>query len=199
MTGIIMRGRIIYIMGASGAGKDSLIKELRHRLRDLPVIAARRYITRPLSAEGEPHIFVSHACFEKLASTGYFSLHWASHGCRYGISSRMDAALERGVSLLINGSRTMFPLAATRYPDLLPVLVTAPPCMLRERLRQRGRESDAEIEERMCSAVLPLPEVPEAAAWIRVENSDSLERAAAFLEQTLRPLLTPVRDGVFRR
>ena len=43
------QGQLVYVMGASGSGKDSLLQALRPRLRGVPVAFARRYITRPLS------------------------------------------------------------------------------------------------------------------------------------------------------
>ena len=45
------QGQLVYVMGASGSGKDSLLQALRPRLRGVPVAFARRYITRPLSAK----------------------------------------------------------------------------------------------------------------------------------------------------
>ena len=44
------QGQLVYVMGASGSGKDSLLQALRPRLRGVPVAFARRYITRPLRA-----------------------------------------------------------------------------------------------------------------------------------------------------
>ena len=39
------QGQLVYVMGASGSGKDSLLQALRPRLRGLPVAFARRYIS----------------------------------------------------------------------------------------------------------------------------------------------------------
>ena len=63
-----MNGRLIYVMGPSGAGKDSLLDALRQRLCGLPVAFPRRYITRAASAGGEHHIPVSP---EQLDKRGY--------------------------------------------------------------------------------------------------------------------------------
>ena len=60
------QGQLVYVMGASGSGKDSLLQALRPRLRGVPVAFARRYITRPLSAKGERHIAVSPERFEAM-------------------------------------------------------------------------------------------------------------------------------------
>ncbi len=183
-----MRGRLVYVMGASGAGKDSLIREILRRFRGLPLAAVRRHITRPASAEGERHIAVSRERFEELASAGRFSLHWTSHGHHYGISVHAEQALACGVSLLVNGSRAAFAEAVRRYPNLIPVLVTAKPHLLRERLLARGRESGAELEERLAGALLALPDL-DSLPWIRIDNSGHLHEAASLLEQELRSRL----------
>ena len=47
------RGRLVYVMGASGVGKDSLLEELRSIAPDLPLAYAVRHITRPASDGGE--------------------------------------------------------------------------------------------------------------------------------------------------
>ncbi len=57
-----MHGRLFYVVGASGAGKDSLIEYARNALgsRDA-VVFAHRYITRPPTARGENHVALSAA------------------------------------------------------------------------------------------------------------------------------------------
>ena len=182
-----MRGRIIYIMGASGSGKDSLIREMLRRFRGYPLTCAVRRVTRPAAPGEKRHRFVSRERFEELLAAGHFSLHWARRGLQYGISARSELALAHGISLLVNGSRAAFPLALARYPDLIPVLVTARPHLIRERLLQRGRESGSELEERMADACRPVHF--HGTNWIRIDNSGPLEEAAAALEQELRRAL----------
>lgn len=184
-----MRGRLVYVMGPSGVGKDSLLDMLRQMLCGQPVAFPRRYITRPASAGGEKHIPISPEHFKHLEEQGYFSLHWASHGYLYGIAASTEAALECGVSLIINGSRAAFPHALHRYPDLLPVLVTVPPEILRERLVKRGRESKEEVEERLRAAFMPIPEENAIPYWIRLDNSGPLEQNARMLTESLKETL----------
>ena len=186
------RGRLVYVMGASGVGKDSLLEELRSIAPDLPLAYAVRHITRPASDGGEKHIPLSRSRFERLAAQGFFALHWASHGRLYGISSSSAAVLEQGLFLLVNGSRAAFPQALALFPDLLPVLVSAPVAVLRERLLKRGRESGEELERRLNTADMRIPGADRVADWIRIENSGSLEEAASTLEAQLRRRLPAV-------
>src|SRR5690606_30904270 len=140
-------GRLGYVMGPSGAGKDSLIASARGRLGpDAGVVFAHRYIPRPADSGGENHVALSDAEFDLRLASGCFGLHWRSHGHRYGLGCEIDVWLARGLHVVANGSRVHLEAAARRYPDLLPLLVEIDPEVLRARLHRRGRETAAEIE-----------------------------------------------------
>lgn len=60
----VSAGRIFYVIGASGAGKDSLIAYARRVLNgDEGVLFAHRYITRLLDGNSENFIALSTAEF----------------------------------------------------------------------------------------------------------------------------------------
>ena len=152
-----MRGTLIYVMGPSGSGKDSLLSALRPRLRGLPVAFARRYISRPACAGGEQHMALSAGSILSMEAQGRLAMRWSSHGCQYGIGRSIDGSLEHGICVIVNGSREYLPEALRRYPDLLPVLVEVEPAILRQRLLARGREQGKDLEERLQRALAPLP------------------------------------------
>lgn len=144
-------GRLIYIIGASGAGKDSVINEARRRLGWNSRLAfATRYITRPADYGGEAHIPLHPRDFVERAETGSFALHWESHGFLYGIGRDIELQMLAGFDVAVNGSREYLPAAASRYPTLVPVLVEVSPDVLRRRLLERGRESEQEVEARLA-------------------------------------------------
>ncbi|WP_425449989.1 phosphonate metabolism protein/1,5-bisphosphokinase (PRPP-forming) PhnN [Virgifigura deserti] len=146
-------GRLVYVMGPSGAGKDSLIGYARQRLVGSPnLVFVHRYITRPADAGGENHVALSELEFESRLRQRCFGLHWSSHGHRYGIGAEIDLWLARGLHIVVNGSRAHLDEAARRYPTLLPLLITIKPEALRARLQRRGRETAAEIERRVARA-----------------------------------------------
>ena len=182
-------GRLVYVMGASGSGKDSLLEHLRLLSPGLPLAFAVRYITRPDTGGTERHIPLNPERFASLAGQGFFALHWSSHGRRYGISAASTLVLDQGLSLLVNGSRAAFPQALRLFPNLLPVLVSAPTHLLRARLLARGRESGPELETRLQSANMPIPGEEHASDWIRIDNSASLHDAALALAKELRKRL----------
>ncbi|MES9846474.1 MAG: phosphonate metabolism protein/1,5-bisphosphokinase (PRPP-forming) PhnN [Candidatus Sedimenticola sp. PURPLELP] len=181
-------GRLIYIVGASGAGKDSLIAYVRERFSVLSTktVFAHRYITRPAAAGGENHVALSSGEFKVREDAGLFSLCWHSHGMGYGIGLELDSWLERGFSAVVNGSRGYLEQAVQRYPDLVPVSIEVSHDVLRSRLLARGRESEAEIEARLLRAqeyrVLKLRGLR------RINNDGALEEAG---QQLLGIVLNP--------
>ncbi|AHL74297.1 ribose-phosphate pyrophosphokinase [Stutzerimonas stutzeri] len=176
-----MTGRLIYLIGPSGAGKDSLLQAAREPLRARGCRVARRVITRSAEAVGEDAIAVSESEFEQLRGSGAFALAWHANGLHYGISRKIDDWLAAGEHVLINGSRGYLAEARQRYPQLQPVLLTVALPILRERLLARGRESLEEIEARLARNEL-FQSTAEQGGTQLLDNSGPLE-------QTLQRLL----------
>lgn len=145
-----MNGRLIYLMGPSGSGKDSLLQVASEPLQARGCRIARRIITRSAEAVGEDALAVTDIEFDQLQATGAFALHWRANGLSYGISREIDDWLAAGQDVLVNGSRAYLAEARQRYPELLPVLLTVALPVLRQRLLARGRESLEEIEARLA-------------------------------------------------
>jgi len=145
-----LSNRLIYLMGASGSGKDSLMQYARDRLAaEAMVQFTHRYITRPVQAGGENHVALSEAEFQSRLQGGLFAMHWFSHGWQYGIGIEIHQWLAKGFTVVVNGSRDYLSTAASRYPELLPVQIEVAPDTLFERLKQRGRESIDDIRARI--------------------------------------------------
>ena len=178
------RGRLIYLMGPSGSGKDSLIDQARPALAALGVAIVRRVITRSAEAVGEEALSVSLQQFLALRGQGAFALDWRANGLCYGIPAEIDGWLDEGRWVLLNGSRAHLQAAREKYPDLLPILLTVTSDVLRWRLESRARESAQEIEQRLLrNQIIP----GELGADVRyLDNSTSLEQAAKRLLMLLQ-------------
>jgi ribose 1,5-bisphosphokinase len=171
-----MEGRLFYIVGASGVGKDSLIQYARQRLEgDAAVLFAHRYITRPTSVGGENHIALSESEFEMRERHGLFALAWRSHGYRYGVGIEIDLWIERSCNVVVSGSREFLPQARVCYPAISVVWISARPQVLATRLRRRGRESGGEIIERLTRSAR-VKATPPADA-LHISNEGSIEQA----------------------
>jgi ribose 1,5-bisphosphokinase len=144
-------GRLVYMVGPSGAGKDSLLEWVRSRLPGAAgVRLARRTITRPADAGGESHLEATEEQFEDRLARGEFALHWRANGHRYGIGREIEAWLAAGATVVVNGSREHLPIARARFPHLEAVHVTAPEAVLQTRLERRGREKLGEAAGRLA-------------------------------------------------
>ena len=162
-------GRLVAIVGPSGVGKDTLLAGAR-ALRPALVVA-RRVITRPEEAGGEPFEGVSLVEFEARKSRGAFALHWVAHGLSYGIPATIHADMAAGRIVLFNGSRGVLSRARMLFPDVAVIVVTADRATLQMRLAARGRESGADLDRRLERADFALPDDME---YHLVDNSGAV-------------------------
>ncbi|MGH7955721.1 MAG: phosphonate metabolism protein/1,5-bisphosphokinase (PRPP-forming) PhnN [Opitutaceae bacterium] len=177
-------GTLFYVVGASGAGKDSLMTYARARLGGrTPVFFAHRYITRPAEAGGENHVAVTRAEFAQMKTLDLFALAWESHGHCYALGREIEMWLDRGANVVMNGSRGFLPEAARVFPDLCVVLIAVSPAVLRARLETRGRESPEEIRERIARAE---EFIVTHSSLITIRNNGSLAEAGEQLVAVLR-------------
>lgn len=176
-----MTGRLFFVVGPSGAGKDTLLSGAV--AADPALHWARRVITRPESAGGEPFEGVNEAEFAARLSRGDLALHWQAHGLHYGVPRAELAPLDKGRPVVLNGSRAALAQARVVFPDLALLQITAPVAVLADRLFARGREARAEIEARLERASLALPD---DVAVIEVVNDATPEIGVARLLQALR-------------
>ncbi|MGJ3441085.1 phosphonate metabolism protein/1,5-bisphosphokinase (PRPP-forming) PhnN [Pseudomonas sp. Je.1.5.c] len=142
-------GRLIFLIGPSGSGKDFLIDAARAKLTTHGVEVARRVITRSAEAKGESAHGVTPEQFEAMREAGQFAMYWRANGLAYGIPAQIDRWLEAGHHVLVNGSRGYLAEARRRYPNLLAIRLDVAPQVLRQRLLARGRETLEEIEHRL--------------------------------------------------
>ena len=98
---------------------------------------------------GEDALGVSHERFQSLKEEGAFAMHWQANGLEYGIPVEIDQWLDSGRHVLVNGSRGYLKQARERYPDLLAIMLYVDTGVLHQRLQARGRETPAEISDRL--------------------------------------------------
>ncbi|MEC3767875.1 phosphonate metabolism protein/1,5-bisphosphokinase (PRPP-forming) PhnN [Cupriavidus sp. SS-3] len=184
-------GTFFFVVGPSGAGKDSLMDGARAALDDNYVFA-RRVITRPEGAAGEAHEGVSEAEFARRQANGEFLVTWDAHELRYGLPRSLVSELERGRNVVANGSRAVIAELAARLPRFVVVLVTAPHDVLARRIAARGRESGEEVARRVARTGAALP--PEVRC-MTVSNDSTLEVGKARFVQALRQGTRAFSDG----
>jgi thymidine phosphorylase len=155
-------GIFFFVVGPSGAGKDSLIEGARvacasGQLADLPdVVFARRVITRAAGSPGEDHDALDEVAFAAQRERGAFLITWEAHGLSYGLRRDLLDALANGRHVIANGSRNMVSDLAARVPRLVVIEVTAPAEVLAARILSRGRETPEQVHARVMRQVHPL-------------------------------------------
>jgi phosphonate metabolism protein PhnN/1,5-bisphosphokinase (PRPP-forming) len=176
-------GRLVLVVGPSGAGKDTLLAKAREALAKDPRFAfVRRVVTRPSDAGFEDHDTMSPEAFAQANAAGAFALTWEAHGLSYGLPATIDHEIRQGRICIANGSRRMLAEALARYPDLKVILIDAPVDVRARRLAARGRESLAEVSGRLAREA-PVPaDIP----VIRIDNSGAIEPATSALLNLLR-------------
>lgn len=179
-----MQARLIYVVGPSGSGKDSLLRYAREKLADDPgVVFAHRYITRASDAGGENHVALTPAEFANRQRNRLFALAWHSHGHAYGIGIEINQWLAKGATVVVNGSREYLSEAGRHFPELLAVTIDAPAEVLRERSLARGREDASSIEQRLARHRLLQGQ---SSSGHVISNEGPLERAGEALVALLR-------------
>lgn len=162
-----MDTKIVLIVGPSGAGKDTLLKEAKKVFKER-VNFVKRYITRESDAN-ESNYYIDEYAFEILRHNSYFASNWSAHGNFYGIPKRF---IKNGINI-ISISRANIKDFENLYDNVYTINITIPKETLKQRLLQRGRESVEDIEKRIQRDYAKI----EAKNLIEFDNSDSLEES----------------------
>lgn len=147
----------LYIVSApSGAGKTSLVTALT---KDDPKIRVSVSHTTRAMRPGEQHgvnyHFVKHDEFKALIEQGDFLEHAEVFGNFYGTSrSALQQTLEQGYDLILEIDWQGAQQVRKLMPEALSVFILPPSQQaLRQRLDNRGQDSEEIIEGRMKEAV----------------------------------------------
>lgn len=176
-------GRLILVVGPSGAGKDTLIGRVRERLSGEPAyLFPRRIVTRPPSP-AEDNVEADSGTFAAIAQAGGFALTWSAHGHHYGIPAAIDHALHEGRTVLSNVSREIVAAARQRYANVTIIEITAPADVLRSRVAGRSRASDGDAANRVGRLVSAAVE-PDV---VIVNDTDVEDAASRLLAVVIAP------------
>ena len=146
-------GRLILVVGPSGAGKDTLLGLARAACADdSSIVFPRRVVTREATSY-EDNEQISPDAFRQGFARGEFAMHWKAYGHWYGLRRAIEDDICAGRTVVANVSRTVIDALRRIYADVTVVSITAPPDVLAERLATRSRSSDGKIEDRIRRTV----------------------------------------------
>ena len=168
---LIGPGRLVLVVGPSGAGKDTLLGLAKAACADdRNIVFPRRVITREASAS-EDNEEVSAGTFQEALSRGEFAMHWEAHGHCYALWRAINDDIRAGRTVVANVSRTVISATRSAYADVVAVLVTAPPNVLAERIALRARGSDGRLDQRLNRRVEDASAAPDVTI-VNVSSAD---------------------------
>jgi ribose 1,5-bisphosphokinase len=175
-------GRLVLVVGPSGAGKDTLLALARAACADARgIVFPRRAVTREASA-AEDNEHVSPEAFQLALMRGDFAAHWQAHGHSYGLPRRVDDDVGAGHTVVVNVSRSVVEAMRHAYADVTVVAITAPSEVLAARLAARARSSDGQLADRLRRAVDGAVAAPD----VTINNVGSAEYHARQLVRIIK-------------
>jgi ribose 1,5-bisphosphokinase len=181
-TAAIGPGRLVLVVGPSGAGKDTLLGLAKAACADdVNVVFPRRVITREASAS-EENEEVGIGTFQEALTRGDYAVHWEAHGHRYALPRTIDDEIRIGRTIVANVSRTVIGAMRSAYADVVVISITAPPNVLAERVAMRARSSDGMVEDRLRRTVEDASAVPD----VTIVNISSAEYHARQLARVIK-------------
>ena len=175
-------GRLILVVGPSGAGKDTLLGLARAACADDgSIVFPRRVVTREASSF-EDNEQMGLDAFQQARRQGGFAVHWEAHGHCYALSRAIDDDIRARRTVVANVSRTVVEALRRAYADVVVILITAPAEVLAERLAARARSSDGRLADRLGRAVDDAATAPD----VTITNVDSVEQHARELARVIQ-------------
>ena len=146
---------LVILSGVSGAGKDTIKKELLKRMEDvvtLPSFTSRE--RRPIEEEGVQYHFITKEAFEEKIKKGDFYEYDVHHGNYYGTSRELlNEKIEQGKIIVkdieVNGTENLIKMLSNDT-KLVTIFLKVDKEELKNRLINRGDNlSEADMQLRL--------------------------------------------------
>ncbi len=181
------RGILFVMSGPSGTGKGTICSEiLANKANDvfLSVSSTTREI-RKGETDGVTYNYTTVENFEKMIADGEMLEYAKYNGNYYGTpKNAVSDALSKGRNVLLE----IEPQGALKVKEIFPeavLMFIVPPSMaeLKKRLKERGRETDEQIKERLDSSRW---EFAQSAKYNHIFVNDELMTCVREVEEVMR-------------
>jgi len=152
-------GKLIVISAPSGTGKTTVVKKLLEESANL--VASVSYTTRKMrenEKEGLDYFFVGEKTFANMVENEDFLEHATVFGNFYGTEKKsVSQNLEKGINVILEIDWQGAQQIKNRMPSCVMIFLIPPSKeVLLSRLKNRGTDSNQEIENRFNQAVEDL-------------------------------------------
>ncbi len=173
-------GMLLIISGPSGVGKTTITRAVE---RSIPgsvfSVSATTRARKPTDVEGVDYHFVDDAAFDEMVRGGEF-LEWVNlFGKKYGTPRKwVDEQMARGRLVILEIDVVGAIKVKRQMPDAFGLFIEPPSEeTLLQRLRDRKREGEEEIQRRFAEAKRELSEARQSGVYDRFIVNDQLEKA----------------------
>ncbi|QUC02100.1 guanylate kinase [Atopobium sp. oral taxon 416] len=179
------QSRLFVISGPSGAGKGTLVAQLRKEHPELGLaVSATTRSPRPGEVDGKDYYFLSEGEFKRRVAAGEF-VEWAYvHGHMYGtLVKEVERLLAQGKSLILEIDIQGALNVKKVWPDAVLIFIEPPSLEeLERRLCGRGTEDEQSIELRLKNAKHEMTLADDYDVCI---VNDTVDRAVRELSDTI--------------
>ncbi|HEX7192906.1 MAG TPA: guanylate kinase [Thermoanaerobaculia bacterium] len=187
-------GTLFIVSGPSGAGKTTLINAVRHQLE--PALGIRLYFSvshttrkpREGEVDGVSYHFVSRETFEEMVSRGEFLECAHVHDHEYGTSvaevvGRLDSGQDVILDIDYQGAKQIADRPHLKERSLNVFIFPPSLDVLEQRLRDRGLNTESEIDTRLRKAIAEIDAGKEFYEYIII--NDDLREATECLKAAI--------------
>ena len=160
----MITGKLYIISAPSGAGKTSLVKQLQTEMDQLVVSVSHttRHI-RSGESDGKDYFFLSIAEFQAMLETQSFLEYAQVFDNFYGTAQKtVEDNLAQGLDVILEIDWQGAQQVRTLMPNSVSIFILPPSIeVLKQRLQNRGQDSEEIIARRMRDAVTEMSHYPE--------------------------------------
>lgn len=154
-----MSGTLFIVSAASGTGKTTLVKALRENSANLGVSISHTTRTiRPGELNGVHYHFTAKEQFLAMVGEGEFLEHAEVFGNYYGTArASVEASLKQDRDIILEIDWQGAQQVRRLYPNAVSIFIMPPSrAALRERLQNRGQDSEDIITQRLNGAIADM-------------------------------------------
>lgn len=152
-------GKLYIISAPSGAGKTSLVKQLRAETSDLAVsVSHTTRAMRPGETDTVDYFFIAVEQFKTMIAEQAFLEHAQVFDNFYGTAQQtVENNLAQGLDVILEIDWQGAAQVKRRLPDCISIFILPPSIeVLRQRLQNRGQDNEEIIARRMRDAVTEM-------------------------------------------